>query len=161
MTPEKFKITPPEDKSPEPEAPKIPTIRRALRFEQEAGAVPESLKTTAIIEPMVRPVMAGKIKRDRAQNSQPNSPSTASPHMKKLNFDTNEPQMLTKDVLLSPKKAPQSPLASPKKLETRTRAQIMLEGIVGKKGKNLSKDLLKKQLEKSGKVNDLKGTYLL
>lgn len=32
----------------------------------------------------------------------------------------------------------------------------MLEEIVGKKKATLSKDLLKKQLEKSGKANDLK-----
>ena len=37
----------------------------------------------------------------------------------------------------------------------------MLEEIVGKKKATLSKDLLKKQLEKSGKANDLKVKLLL
>ena len=69
--------------------------------------------------------------------------------------------MTTKEVFSSPKKAPPSPLTSPKKLETRSRAQIMLEEIVGKKKATLSKDLLKKQLEKSGKANDLKVKMLL
>ena len=69
--------------------------------------------------------------------------------------------MTTKEVFSSPKKAPPSPLTSPKKLETRSRAQIMLEEIVGKKKATLSKDLLKKQLEKSGKANDLKVKLLL
>lgn len=73
-----------------------------------------------------------------------------------LEIKTIQTEMTTKEVFSSPKKAPPSPLTSPKKLETRSRAQIMLEEIVGKKKATLSKDLLKKQLEKSGKANDLK-----
>ena len=81
--------------------------------------------------------------------------------MKKRNLFDTKPSPSTSEVLASPKKAPASPLASPKKLETRTRAQQMLEEIVGKKGgKNLTKDVLRKQLEKSGKANDLKGKNL-
>ena len=96
-----------------------------------------------------------KVKRDRQVNSQPNSPSTASPHLKKR--ITEDPPMTSKELLNSPQR-PSAPPGSPRKVETRTRAQIMLEEIVGKKaaGKTLSKELLKKQLEKSGKLNEIK-----
>ena len=63
--------------------------------------------------------------------------------------------MSTKELLLSPKKPTASPLSSPKKIETKSRAELMLEKATGKK--NLSVDLLKKNLAKSGKLNDLKG----
>ena len=116
------------------------------------------MKTTAIIDSGLKPVMGGSVKRDRPQNSQPNSPSTASPHLKKRNlFDEKPPPspMSTKELLLSPKKPTASPLSSPKKIETKSRAELMLEKATGKK--NLSVDLLKKNLAKSGKLNDLKG----
>lgn len=154
VTPDKFKINP-IDITPPKE--KIPTIRRALKFGDGAETIPEKMKTTAIIESSLTPVMGGSVKRDRAQNSQPNSPSTASPHMKKRNlFDERPPPspMSTKELLLSPKKPTASPLSSPKKVETKSRAEIMLERATGKK--NLSVDLLKKNLAKSGKLNDLK-----
>jgi hypothetical protein len=93
-----------------------------------------------------------KVKRDREISSQPNSPSTSSPMYKK------QMTVSAKTILNSPQKAPQSPLCSPRKVDTRTRSQIMLEEIVGKKTgvRNLSKEMLKKQLEKSGKLNELK-----
>ena len=37
----------------------------------------------------------------------------------------------------------------------------MLEGIVGKKNSSMTKEMLKKQLEKSGKANELKVLSLL
>lgn len=152
-TPDKFKINP-IDITPPKE--KLPTIRRALKFDK-AEPVPEEMKTTAIIDSGLKPVMGGSVKRDRPQNSQPNSPSTASPHLKKRNlFDEKPPPspMSTKELLLSPKKPTASPLSSPKKIEAKSRAALMLEKATGKK--NLSVDLLKKNLAKSGKLNDLK-----
>ena len=82
-TPDKFKLTPIEDVTPPPaEKEKIPTIRRALRFDDK---IPETALTSAVIED-IKPVMGGTVKRERAANSQPNSPSTASPSVKKRNL---------------------------------------------------------------------------
>jgi len=157
-TPDKFKLTPIDDLSPPvAEKTKVPTIRRALRFNEDA--VPETAKTTAVIDDSIKPVMGGTVKRERAVNSQPNSPSTASPSVKKRNLfntPTKVDELSAKEVFASPKKAPPSPLTSPTKLETRTRAQIMLEEIIGKKSTSMTKTMLKKQLEKSGKANALK-----
>ena len=147
-TPDKFKLTPIDDLSPETEKPKVPTIRRALKFDAE---IPETAKTSAVLDEL-KPIMGGTVKRGRAANSQPASPSAASPSIKKRNlFDSPKRELTTKEVFNSPKKAPPSPLTSPKKLETRSRAQIMLEEIVGKKKATMTKDVLRKQLEKSGK----------
>ena len=121
--------------------------------------MPETAKTTAVIDDSIKPVMGGTVKRERAVNSQPNSPSTASPSVKKRNLfntPTKVDELSAKEVFASPKKAPPSPLTSPTKLETRTRAQIMLEEIIGKKSTSMTKTMLKKQLEKSGKANALK-----
>ena len=128
-----------------------------MRFNEDA--VPETAKTTAVIDDSIKPVMGGTVKRERAVNSQPNSPSTASPSVKKRNLfntPTKVDELSAKEVFASPKKAPPSPLTSPTKLETRTRAQIMLEEIIGKKSTSMTKTMLKKQLEKSGKANALK-----
>ena len=82
-TPDKFKLTPIDDVTPPPaEKEKIPTIRRALKFDDK---VPETAITSAVIDE-IKPVMGGTVKRERTLNSQPNSPSTASPSMKKRNL---------------------------------------------------------------------------
>ena len=97
--------------------------------------------------------MSGRVKRDRPQDLQPNSPS---PQLKKRNlFDEIPSLMSTKELLLSPSNPTATPLSSPRKIERKPRAELMLEKATGKK--NLSVDLLKKNLAKSGKLNDLKG----
>merc|ERR1712242_207140 len=65
-TPDKFKLTPIEDVTPPPaEKEKIPTIRRALRFDDK---IPETALTSAVIDD-IKPVMGGTVKRERAVNS--------------------------------------------------------------------------------------------
>lgn len=151
-TPDKFRlnaidISPPKDK--------IPSIRRALKFESSSSKdVDPAL--VPFIPTEVKPTFAGQVKRDRQANSQPNSPSTASPMYKKRIMFPDE-AIPSKELLNSPQRGP-TPLGSPRKVETRTRSQIMLEEILGKKidSKKLSKEVLKKQLEKSGKLNEIK-----
>ena len=65
-------------------------------------------------------------------------------------------QISSKGLLNSPQRGPIPGSPRKSKADTRSRAQIMLEEIVGKDSKKLSKELLKKQLEKSGKLNEVK-----
>ena len=142
-TPDKLKTNPIDITSPKE---KHPTTRRALKFDK-AEPVPEQCKS----------ITSGSVKRDRPQDLQPNSPSTASPQLKKRNLvDEILPPspMSTKELLLSPEKATASALSSAKKIDTKSRAELTLEEATGKK--NLSVDLLKNKLAKSGKLDDIK-----
>lgn len=154
ITPEQFKlqridVSPPKDR--------IPSItRRALAFDE--GPSGSSVLPPSLI-PDIAPVFSGsQIKRGREVDSQPNSPSTASPMYKKQISQ----RLSAKEVMSSPQKmTPASPLASPRKIQTKSRAELMLGKAVGKEtlsvgGKVFSKALLKKNLEKSGKLNDIK-----
>ena len=154
-TPDKLKINPIDITSPKEKN----STRRAVKFDR-VEPVPEQIalcKTISINHNSLEPVTSGHVKRDRPQDLQPNSPSTASPKLKKRNlFDEIPPSpMSTKEHLLSPKNPTASPLSSPKKIETKSRAELILERATGKK--NLSVEHLKKNLAKSGKINDIKG----
>ena len=153
LTPDKIKFD--VDLSPESEKP-LPSIvksRRALAFDDEPSG--SAVLPSSFLPEVQAPVFSGsQIKRAREVDSQPNSPSTASPMYKKQ----LAPRMSAKEVMSSPKK-PSSPRASPRKVDGRSRAERMLEaagGDVKIGGKSISKELLKRQIEKSGKLNEIK-----
>ena len=129
LTPDKLSFD--LDISPENEKKPMPSIlrsRRALAFDDEssgAEVLPSSILPDAPKAP--GPVFSeAQIKRSREVDSQPNSPSTSSPMCKKQ----IAPRMSTKEVMSSSKKNP-SPRGSPRKVDGRSRAQIILEAAVG------------------------------